>query len=223
MVRGLSQSVPTPKTSELARVVVIDAVGSPATPAALLAMAVAAPASEFAAPVKPTTVIDAVAENLIAAVAVIDACAVGAKAYHTSAVPACALACAARVHVSAGKLALLFMLLTFCREPAGVAGVVDGPSAEMNATSSVFAATANAGLVMVVFGLVEFRETNVAMVGAVPVETTSATALPAAALEPPVGVWLMTTPAATVGLGCVVIAPTTRPAPVSDVVAAVCV
>src|SRR3954451_23614718 len=115
MVRGLSQSVPTAKTSELARVVVIEAVGSPATPVALLAIAVAAPAREFAAPWNPTIVIDALAENLSTALTVIDARAVGAKAHQISAVPACALACAARVHVNAGKLALLFMLFTFCR------------------------------------------------------------------------------------------------------------
>src|SRR4051794_4829298 len=195
MVRGLSQSVPTAKTSELARVVVMLADGCVAEPVALATIAVAAPASEFAAPWNPTTVIEAVAENRNTALTVIDARAVGAKAYQISAVPACAFSCAARVHVNAGKLALLFMLLTFCREPAAVAGVVSGPSAEMNATSSVFPATANGGLVMIVFGVVVLRETNVATVGAVPCETTRATLLPAGALEPPVGVWLITRPA----------------------------
>src|SRR5262245_49333661 len=112
------------------------------------------------------------------------------------------------------------MLFTVCRDPAAVAGVVAGPSIETNATSSVFAATANIGLVMIVFGDVVFFDTNVAIVGAVPVETTRATALPAAALEPPVGVWLITTPAATVVLGENVMAPTVRPALVSAVVAA---
>src|SRR5262245_53441230 len=112
------------------------------------------------------------------------------------------------------------MLFTVWRDPAAVAGVVAGPSIETNATSSVFAATANVGLVMIVFGVVVFLETNVAIVGAVPVETTSATALPAAALEPPVGVWLITLPAATVVLAANVTPPTVRPAPVSDVVAA---
>src|SRR6185295_20050552 len=53
----LSQSLPTPNTHELAFVVVIVSDGSPATPVALLAIAVAAPVSEFCAPVKPTTVI----------------------------------------------------------------------------------------------------------------------------------------------------------------------
>src|SRR5262249_48650775 len=112
------------------------------------------------------------------------------------------------------------MLFTTCRDPAGVAGVVAGPSIATNATSSVFAATANAGLAIVVFIVALLRETNVAIVGAVPCETTSATALPAAALEPAVGVWLMTLPAATVVLAEKVSAPTVRPALVSDVDAA---
>src|SRR5207244_8625117 len=190
MVSGAHQSVPTPNTHELARVVVIVADGCVAEPCALLAIALAAPASVFAAPVKPTTVIDAVPENLNVAFTLIVACAVGAKAYQISEVPACALACAALVHVNAGKLALLFRVLTTCREPAGVAGFVSGPSAEMNATSSVFGATLKTGLVTTVFGVVALRETNVAMVGAVPSETTIATALPPAASVPPVGVWL---------------------------------
>src|SRR5215468_8282441 len=174
-VLKLSQSLPTPNTHELAFVVVIVSDGSPATPVPLLSTADAPPASVLAAPVNPTTVIEATPENRNTELTVIDARAAGTKAYHTSASPACALARAKFVHVSA--VPLLVMLLTTCREPAGVAGVVAGPSIETNATSSVFAATANAGLVMIVFGDVVLRETNVAIAGAVPVETTSATAL----------------------------------------------
>src|SRR5438105_229550 len=223
MVSGAHQSVPTPNTHELARVVVIVADGCVADPCALLAIALAAPASEFAAPVKPTTVIDAtpdIGNVAFTVIGVVAGRAVGAKAYHTSAVPACALACAARVHVN--PVPLFLTALTCWRWSAGVAGVVSGPSAEMNATSSVFAATANAGLVMIVFGLAVLRETNVAIVGAVPRETTIATALPPAASVPPVGVWLMTVPAANVVLAALVTV-TVKPAPVSDAVAAACV
>src|SRR5689334_4744720 len=188
--------------------------GSPATPVALLAIAVAAPASEFAAPWKPTTVIDAISDWLSTPVTVIDARAVGENAHQISDVPCCVLTRCARVHVSAGALALLFTLLTTTLVP------VAGPSVAIKATRSVLPWTANAGLVIVVFGEVAFLDTNVAIVGAAPCETTSATALPAAKLVPAVGVSLMTMPAATVVLGWNVIAPTVRPAPVSDVVAA---
>src|SRR5262249_2951514 len=61
-----------------------------------------------------------------------------------------------------------------------------------------------------------------ATVGAVPVETTSATLLPPAALDPPVGVWLMTMPAAIVVLGENVTL-TVKPAAVRFVVAVACV
>src|SRR3954471_21091127 len=60
----LSQSLPTPKIHELAFVVVIVSDGSPASPVALLAIAVAAPASVFCAPVNPTTVICATCDWL---------------------------------------------------------------------------------------------------------------------------------------------------------------
>src|SRR5580765_1750632 len=56
-----------------------------------------------------------------------------------------------------------------------------------------------------------------------PLEMTSATALPGATLAPALGFWLMTLPAGTVALLAFVIAPTTRPAPVMDAVAAACV
>src|SRR5262249_45489854 len=60
----LSQSLPTPKIHELGFVVVSVSDGSPATPVALLVIAVAAPASVFCAPVKPTTVICATSDRL---------------------------------------------------------------------------------------------------------------------------------------------------------------
>src|SRR6185503_7219318 len=56
-----------------------------------------------------------------------------------------------------------------------------------------------------------------------PDETTSATALPAAACVPPAGVWLITEPAGTVVLDAVVTAPTVNPAFAIAVVAAACV
>src|SRR5689334_9311672 len=82
-----SQSTPTPKTHELAFVVVSVAEGSPARPVALLVVIVAAPTIELAAPWKPTTVICAGCDELRTAVAVIDARAVGANAHQTSASP----------------------------------------------------------------------------------------------------------------------------------------
>src|SRR5262249_24234126 len=211
---------PTPNTNELAFFVVIVSDGSPATPVALLRTADAPPASVVAAPVKPTTVIEAAPVLFVIAVTDVGACAAVAKAYHTSDVPDCALSCAARVHVNAGTLV---MMSTFWRAVAGAPGPTGGPSAEMNATSSVFAATGNTGLVTVVPlpGIARtVLETDVAIVGGVPVETTSATALPPAMLDPAAGVWLMTLPFGTVALGPNVMPPTVRPAPVSDVVAA---
>src|SRR4029078_9306405 len=59
--------------------------------------------------------------------------------------------------------------------------------------------------------------------GGGPDETTSETALPVFTCVPPIGDWLMTDPAGTVVLVAVVTVPTTRPAFVIAVVAAVCV
>src|ERR671936_695860 len=56
-----------------------------------------------------------------------------------------------------------------------------------------------------------------------PDETTSATALPAAACAPAAGFCLITDPLGTVVLDSLVIAPTARPAFVISVVAAACV
>src|SRR5262245_24376969 len=56
-----------------------------------------------------------------------------------------------------------------------------------------------------------------------PDETTRFTALPTVACVPDTGVWLITEPAATVVLDCCVTVPTTRPAFVIAVEAAVCV
>src|SRR5256885_125938 len=71
-VRPRSQSTPTPKTHELALVVVSVADGAPARPVALFVAIVAAPTIVFAAPVNPTTVMLAGCDELRTAVAVID-------------------------------------------------------------------------------------------------------------------------------------------------------
>src|SRR5438105_7722372 len=60
-------------------------------------------------------------------------------------------------------------------------------------------------------------------VGAGPSDTLSATALPTEALEPPVGVWLITDPAATVEEYALVTPPAASPMPVMADCAAVCV
>src|SRR5205085_6230512 len=56
-----------------------------------------------------------------------------------------------------------------------------------------------------------------------PLETTRLTAEPLATLVPAVGLSLMTLPAATVLLDCIVTVPRVRPAPVMALVAAACV
>jgi hypothetical protein len=56
-----------------------------------------------------------------------------------------------------------------------------------------------------------------------PDDTTRSTSLPAETCVPDSGDWLITEPAATVVLDCVVTVPTTRPALVIAVVAAACV
>ena len=58
--------------------------------------------------------------------------------------------------------------------------------------------------------------------GAGPKDTTRSTALPGATGVPPVGSWLITEPAGTVSLFCVVTAPTTRPAPTIAASASAC-
>src|SRR4029078_10734104 len=109
----LSQSLPTPKSHELGFVVgrLID--GSPAVAGPLLVTAVAAPASVACAPVKPTTVMCPTAPNRETALTVRDARAAGTNAHQISESPDCALACAARVQLSA--VPLLGVLLTFWR------------------------------------------------------------------------------------------------------------
>src|SRR5262245_26084726 len=180
---------------------------------------VAAPTSVLAAPVKPTTVIDAGSEKFRTAVTDIVGCAVGTMAHQISAVPRCTLARCALVHVRFGALALLFIEFTVVFVP------VAGPSAEMNATSNVPAAALNTGLVIVVFccAALLFRVTKVAIVGAVPCDTTRFTALPRAASVLPPGDWLITLPPGTVVLAWNVTVPTTRPAFVIAVLAAACV
>ncbi len=56
-----------------------------------------------------------------------------------------------------------------------------------------------------------------------PLLTTRFTAEPATTFVPAAGVWLITVPAGTVGLDCVVTVPSARPAVVIAVVAAACV
>src|SRR5262245_31070783 len=56
-----------------------------------------------------------------------------------------------------------------------------------------------------------------------PLETTRLTVLPCVTCVPAVGVWLITDPAGTVVLACVVTVPSARFAPVIAVVAAACV
>src|SRR5438067_4028180 len=214
-VRPRSQSTPTPKTHELALVVVSVADGAPARPAALFVAIVAAPTIVLAAPVKPTTVMFAACDESRTAVAVIDNRGAETNVHQTSAPPCWTAELAARVQVCAAPLLVMPLTLVFAPAPTG------GASVETNATSSVLAATANAGLVIVRSGPAD-RDTVVAIVGAVPSETTIATLLPPAASDPPVGVWLMTLPAATVVLAAVV-TDTVKPAPVNDAVAAACV
>src|SRR5438067_1456275 len=180
-VRPRSQSTPTPKTHELALVVVSVADGAPARPAALFVAIVAAPTIVLAAPVKPTTVMFAACDESRTAVAVIDNRGAETNVHQTSAPPCWTAELAARVQVCAAPLLVMPLTLVFAPAPTG------GASVETNATSSVLAATANAGLVIVRSGPAD-RDTVVAIVGAVPSETTIATLLPPAASDPPVGV-----------------------------------
>src|SRR5438874_8060551 len=185
MVRAISQSVPTPTTSELAAVVTIVPFGAPA---AALAARLAAPTSDGTAPVNPITVIDAASELFMTAVTVMLACAGVVNAHQISAVPSCAFERTALVHVNA--VPVLLMPFTIVFTPS------TGASAETNATNSVFAPGVNAGLVTVRFGKPAFRLAVTVIAGpAVPVETTSATALPCGAVPGLVGVWLITLPA----------------------------
>src|SRR5689334_9047601 len=129
-------------TQELARVVVSDTVG--ATPEFCAAFAVAtAPPVIGLALVKPTTVLDATFERFSTPVTEIDTRTVDATAHQSSASLRCTFERAVLVHVN--SVPLLFIEFTCV-----LVVPVDGPSAEMNATSSVFAATANAGLTTVV-------------------------------------------------------------------------
>src|SRR4029079_9331564 len=145
-------------TQELARVVVSDTAGAIPEFCAAFAIARAPPVTGLA-PAKPTTVIDATFDRFSTPVTVIDVRAVGATAHQISASPRCTFDRAARVQVS--SVPLLFIEFTWV-----FVVPVDGPSAEMKETSSVFPATANAGLTMFVFGVERFFVTDVAIVGA---------------------------------------------------------
>src|SRR5207253_118387 len=212
MTRGASQSVPTPMTSEFARVVATLPVGAPPTP---LAARLAAPTSDGAAPVKVITVIEAASELFRTAVTVDDARAVVVNAYQISAVPSCALDCTARFHVSTAPV--FVMLLTTVFTPS------TGASAEMNATINALAVVVKAGLVTVRFGALALRTNVPAIVGAGPIETTRLTAVPTGTFLAATGSWLMTVPGGKIKLLAVVTTPTTRPAPVIEAVATACV
>src|SRR5262249_6772029 len=140
-------------------------------------------------------------------------CAVGANAHQISDVPRWVLARLARVHGRFGALRALFIAFTTAFVP------VDGPSVEMNATRSVFAATANGPVWITLVSEVWFTFTTFVIVGAEPSEMTIATALPNAALVLPAGVWLITLPPGTEVLAALVTV-TVKPALVSAVVAA---
>src|SRR5262245_27783659 len=135
-----------------------------------------------------------------------------AVAVQTSAVPSCAFARLASVHVSPPP------------EIVNVCALLR-PSDEANATSSSPAPVVeNAGVLMTL--VVPSTETLTSTCGEPtggPSETTRFTALPGAACVPDAGDWLMTDPDGTVVLDCVVTVPTTRPALVIAVVAAACV
>src|SRR5919199_253443 len=169
MTRGASQSTPTPSTIDPALVVVMVAVGAPLAP---LRATLAAPASVACAPVNAITVIDFATGLLSVALTVMAECAVGANAHHTSAVPSCALDRTARVQVRAPVV----LVTLFTCELAAQHG--SGASDETNATSSEFAGALNAGLAIVVDCVLKLRLTLTAIVGAAPLETTIATALP---------------------------------------------
>src|SRR5262249_491332 len=178
-------------------------------------MTEAAPTIVFAPPVTPTTVIDDVSEKFSTAVSCIER-VFGTSAHQISASPRCTFARAARVHVNAPAAAgSVSIRLTVVLVP------VAGASVATNATSSVLAATENDAVVLLLFAVEVLCVVRVVIVGALPSETTRFTALPGATDAPAAGDSLITLPAGTVVLACNVTVPTTRPAPVIDVLAAV--
>ena len=141
-VTALSQSVPTPNTHELLRVVTSDAVGAPAAelppPVAPIAPDPLVPV--MSTPVKATTVMDDTTFCDRLAVTVAFVSAVVAKARQISAPPGCVLVRLTRAQVSPPPVTLVTV------KPPAVT-----ESAEINASNSSFGtAVVNAGLVTLV-------------------------------------------------------------------------
>src|SRR4051812_34624947 len=100
---------------------------------------------------------------------------------------------------------------------------VVGPSDAASAIRTVAPVVLNAGVVRAPVPSTKTVASTAGPDTAGPLETTRATAVPAATLAPAAGVSLVTCPAGTVALLALEIAPTVSPAPVSAVCAAVCV
>jgi len=141
MTRGASQSVPTPITNELARVVTSVADGAPL---GAFAATAAAPTRDDAAPVNAITVSDAATELFNLAVTFMPERATGVNAHQISAVPSCAFDRTALVHVMAPLLFVTLLTSVFGAQHGS------GASVDTNATSNVFAAAAINGLATVV-------------------------------------------------------------------------
>ncbi len=140
----VSQSLPTPKTSEPSRVAIRLAVGAPDGALTLFALPIAPEpfTPEESVPVKVTTVIEAATLCDRVARTVTFARAEGAKARHISAVPSCRFALRTRAHV---RLAPLTPVTVIPDELESV---------EMKASkSSLPAEVENAGEVMLVLAL----------------------------------------------------------------------
>jgi hypothetical protein len=141
-VAAVSQSVPTPNTHELFRVVTSDAVGAPvaALPPPVAPIAPDPFVPDASAPVKVTTVIDATTfcDRFAATVALLKA--VVANARQISASPGCALVRFTSAQVSPPPVTLLTVIPPDAPE-----------SAEMNANNSSFGTVVeNAAVVTVV-------------------------------------------------------------------------
>lgn len=139
---ALSQSLPTPKTQELLRVVVRLAVGAPvaAFPVPVAPMAPEPPLPVVSVPVKVTTVSEAawLVDKVAVTVALVSTA--GAKARHTSDVPRCVLVRFTNVQVRLPPVI-----------PVTVVLVPElGPSLETNASnSSLVAVVVKAGVTIV--------------------------------------------------------------------------
>jgi hypothetical protein len=152
---ALSQSVPTPNTQELLRVVTSDAVGAPtaALPPPVAPMAPDPFVPDESAPVKLTTVIDDTTFCDRFAVTVTLLSADVAKARHTSAPPGCAF-----VRFTSTQVRFPPVTLVTVRPPEEI------ESAETNANKSSFGTVVeNAGVVTVVAADVRSVEITVSI------------------------------------------------------------